>query len=41
MHPPPGCVFSTRCPIVIDDCRETVPEWREVVKDHWVACIRV
>jgi len=41
MRPPPGCVFSTRCPIVIDDCHETVPEWREVEKDHWVACIRV
>jgi oligopeptide transport system ATP-binding protein len=41
MRPPPGCVFSTRCPIVIDDCKESVPEWREVTTDHWVACIRV
>ena len=41
MRPPPGCVFSTRCPIVIDECHETVPEWREAEKDHWVACIRV
>ena len=41
MHPPPGCVFNTRCPIVIDECRQVVPEWREVSPDHWVACHRV
>ncbi len=41
LRPPPGCVFNTRCPIVIDECRERVPEWREVSTDHWVACHRV
>jgi oligopeptide transport system ATP-binding protein len=41
LHPPPGCVFNTRCPIVIDECRERIPEWREVETDHWVACHRV
>ena len=41
LRPPPGCVFNTRCPIVIDECRERVPEWREVETDHWVACHRV
>ncbi len=41
MHPPPGCVFNTRCPIAIDECRQVVPEWRELSKDHWVACHRV
>jgi oligopeptide transport system ATP-binding protein len=41
LRPPPGCVFNTRCPIVIDECRERVPEWREVATDHWVACHRV
>ena len=41
MRPPPGCVFSTRCPIVIEDCREGPPEWREVSSNHWVACVRV
>ncbi len=40
MRPPPGCVFSTRCPIVIADCSEAVPEWREIEPNHWVACIR-
>ena len=41
MAPPPGCVFNTRCPIVIDECRTVIPEWREISKDHWVACHRV
>jgi oligopeptide transport system ATP-binding protein len=41
LRPPPGCVFHTRCPIAIDECRERVPEWREVSAGHWVACHRV
>ncbi len=41
LRPPPGCVFHTRCPIVIDECRERIPEWREAVPEHWVACHRV
>ena len=41
MNPPEGCVFHTRCPIAVDDCRLEMPELREVSTDHWVACIRV
>ena len=41
MFPPSGCVFHTRCPIAIDECRERVPEWRQATPGHWVACIRV
>ena len=41
LRPPPGCVFQTRCPIVIEECRERIPDWREVETDHWVACHRV
>jgi oligopeptide/dipeptide ABC transporter ATP-binding protein len=41
LRPPPGCVFNTRCPIAIEECRERIPEWREVVPEHWVACHRV
>jgi oligopeptide transport system ATP-binding protein len=41
MRPPPGCVFHTRCPIAIDECRNVAPEWREVASDHSVACHRV
>ena len=42
--PPPGCVFHTRCPIAIDECRTTKPEWRNVGTadaEHWVWCHRV
>ena len=44
LRPPPGCVFNTRCPIAIEECRQVVPEWRNVGtadKEHWVACHRV
>jgi oligopeptide transport system ATP-binding protein len=44
MRPPPGCVFHTRCPIAIDQCRVDIPEWRNVgtsANEHWVACHRV
>jgi oligopeptide transport system ATP-binding protein len=41
LRPPPGCVFNTRCPIAIDECRQRIPEWRSVGKEHWVACHRV
>ena len=44
LHPPSGCVFHTRCPIAIDECKRVLPEWRNVgagAKEHWVACIRV
>ncbi|MDP6402554.1 MAG: ATP-binding cassette domain-containing protein [SAR202 cluster bacterium] len=40
MNPPEGCVFHTRCPIAIDECRMGIPELKEVSPDHWVACIR-
>ena len=36
--PPPGCVFSTRCPLVIDRCRAEVPELRAITPNHWAAC---
>jgi oligopeptide transport system ATP-binding protein len=36
--PPPGCVFSTRCPLVFDRCRDEVPQLREITPNHWAAC---
>ena len=38
VNPPSGCRFNPRCPLVIDECKETEPEWRDVGSDHWVAC---
>ena len=37
-NPPAGCNFHTRCPVSRDICEKEEPEWREVKKDHWVAC---
>ena len=44
LRPPSGCVFHTRCPIAIDECRTRRPDWRNVGtadKEHWVWCHRV
>ncbi len=41
LRPPPGCVFNTRCPIAIEECRQVIPEWRDVGGGHMVACHRV
>ncbi|MEK6194631.1 MAG: dipeptide ABC transporter ATP-binding protein [Deltaproteobacteria bacterium] len=38
IDPPPGCRFHTRCLFAKDVCRKREPEYREVDKDHWVAC---
>ena len=37
-RPPSGCRFHTRCPAATERCRQEVPEWREIGKDHFVAC---
>ena len=41
MNPPPGCVFHTRCPIMVDSCMDETPALREVSPNHWVSCFRV
>ena len=41
MNAPSGCVFHTRCPIAIDDCRVVVPQLKEYSPGHWGACIRI
>ena len=41
LNPPTGCVFHTRCPKAIDDCRKIVPELRETRPNHLAACIRL
>ncbi len=37
-NPPKGCNFCTRCPKVMDICREVVPAFREHTKGHLTAC---
>jgi oligopeptide transport system ATP-binding protein len=37
-NPPKGCNFSTRCPRVMDICRQVDPEFRDLGGSHWVAC---
>ena len=38
INPPPGCRFHTRCPRVMDHCRQVAPAFREARPGHWVAC---
>ena len=40
IDPPPGCVFSTRCPYAKDECREQTPTVEQVSEHHRVACLR-
>jgi oligopeptide/dipeptide ABC transporter ATP-binding protein len=35
---PPGCAFHTRCPKVMQVCREKTPQFKEVEEDHCVSC---
>jgi peptide/nickel transport system ATP-binding protein len=41
LNPPQGCVFHTRCPWASEECREVVPELREIRPGHYAACIKV
>lgn len=41
INPPPGCHFNPRCPIASEECRQIVPELREVSPKHYARCIKV
>ena len=41
IDPPAGCRFHTRCPYVIDACKQVVPPLVEIKPDHFAACIRI
>jgi oligopeptide transport system ATP-binding protein len=38
VNPPKGCHFSTRCPKVMDVCRQEEPEFRDYGSGHFTAC---
>ncbi|MCU0486550.1 MAG: ABC transporter ATP-binding protein, partial [Anaerolineales bacterium] len=38
VNPPSGCRFRTRCPIAVEMCSQSQPEFRQVAQGHWVAC---
>lgn len=38
-NPPSGCVFHTRCPVAMPQCKEIVPTLKEVGKNREVACL--
>ena len=37
-NPPAGCRFHPRCSLATEQCKQEVPEWRELKPNHWVAC---
>jgi len=41
INPPAGCRFHTRCPYMIEACRQVVPQLIEVKPNHFAACIRI
>lgn len=41
INPPRGCRFHTRCPYMIEACKEVVPPLIEIKPNHFAACIRI
>ncbi|SHI41763.1 ABC transporter ATP-binding protein [Lutispora thermophila] len=41
INPPPGCRFKARCRYATERCSQEIPEFREIDKDHFVACHNV
>lgn len=38
LTPPSGCRFHPRCQYAMDICKEKIPDYTKVTKDHFVAC---
>jgi oligopeptide transport system ATP-binding protein len=38
INPPEGCNFCTRCPRVMEICRQVEPALQEISTNRWVAC---
>jgi oligopeptide transport system ATP-binding protein len=41
INPPSGCHFHTRCPYMIAECQQIVPQLVEIKPKHFAACIRI
>ena len=41
LHAPSGCPFRTRCAYACERCAQEMPKFREIEKNHFVACHRV
>ena len=41
INPPSGCRFHTRCPYVIEACKQVVPPLVQIEPNHFAACIRI
>ncbi len=41
INPKPGCRFAARCPYAKDQCFTEMPEYEEVLPEHFVACHHV
>ena len=41
INPPTGCRFHTRCPYMIEACKEVVPQLVQIKPNHFAACIRI
>jgi peptide/nickel transport system ATP-binding protein len=38
LNPPSGCAFHPRCSFVTEQCRQEIPEFRDLGNQHFVAC---
>ena len=41
IHAPSGCPFHPRCPYATEECKKSMPELKERIKGHFVACHNV
>ena len=41
INPPRGCRFHTRCPYMIEACKDVEPKLVEIKPNHLAACIRI
>ncbi|CAM3571991.1 dipeptide ABC transporter ATP-binding protein [Cytobacillus oceanisediminis] len=37
-NPPSGCTFHTRCPLATEECRNKIPQVKEINPGHYVSC---